>query len=545
MKMRNGLQVFDQCGGRAIWRRSLILIFVIMAYCRTPAMAQRNEAGKEIAKELLRALIESQLERQGRETFGPGRPVPPVIGEIPRPTQATPEMIQIRRILASMSQDTNALSAVVSEEGRRNPDLRRLTADMIQFQGIVRAGQQRADRENNHLAMQLVIQNIDQAWKPLAHQIGTTRSSSVTLRQTAERISQLDAQACQMLGIRDQFNMRELVRAADVLSADIRTLTDEVNYNGSLSPDRSRLLGRLRKLQDQATLFANLAAGGGQFQAVVAEYRNLFQAWQVLRPELDQYPARTVSRTAARIQETHRTIHQLLRLEFSFDQAMVQKMAETLERELTELYRSITLEQMLSLTDNRSLPAAADELFGTAQNLTDIVTRKESLPAVGEAWLYLQERWELFEFYLVTIRTPEIRRRVEGVSQSIDLLQDAIGVTVTFDRRVLSRQAATLEGMADHLQLIIRRWLNRSGQQDVALGTQIQRLSERCRELTQLINTGRDQGTLVLKCDEIITDWQQLRPALNRCETEEKEPVEQTIDAFIPALIQLHTMLEN
>ena len=103
----------------------------------------------------------------------------------------------------------------------------------------------------------------------------------------------------------------------------------------------------------------------------------------------------------------------------------------------------------------------------------------------------------------------------------------------------------TLEGMADHLQLIIRRWLNRSGQQDVALGTQIQRLSERCRELTQLINTGRDQGTLVLKCDEIITDWQQLRPALNRCETEEKEPVEQTIDAFIPALIQLHTMLEN
>jgi hypothetical protein len=124
---------------------------------------------------------------------------------------------------------------------------------------------------------------------------------------------------------------------------------------------------------------------------------------------------------------------------------MVQKMAETLERELTELYRSITLEQMLSLTDNRSLPAAADELFGTAQNLTDVVTRKEALPAVGEAWLYLQERWELFEFYLVTIRTPEIRRRIEGVSQSIDFLQDAIGVVVTFDRRVLSRQAATLE----------------------------------------------------------------------------------------------------
>jgi hypothetical protein len=56
----------------------------------------------------------------------------------------------------------------------------------------------------------------------------------------------------------------------------MRTLTDEVSYNGSLSPDRGRLLARLRKLQDQAALFANLAAGGGQFQAVVAEYRNCF-----------------------------------------------------------------------------------------------------------------------------------------------------------------------------------------------------------------------------------------------------------------------------
>lgn len=531
--------------GHLVPRLIMVLVFVSTACCQTPVMAQRNDAGKEIAKELLRALIESQLERQGRESFGPGRPVPPVIGEIPRPAQATPEMVQIRRILASMAQDTNALSAVVSEEGRRNPELRRLTADVIQFQGVVRAAQQRADRENNHLAVQLLIQNLDQTWKPLAHQVSATRGISTTLRQTAERISQLDAQVCQILGIRDQFNMRELVRAADVLSADMRTLVDEVSYNGSSSPDRGRIVARLRKLQDQATLFANLVAGGGQFQTVVVEYRNLFQSWQALRPELDQYSARSVSRTAARIQETHRTIHQLLRLEFSFDQVMVQKMSETLERELTELYRSITLEQMMSLTDSRSLPAVADELFGTAQNLTDVVTRKEALPAVGEAWLYLQERWELLEFYLVSIRTPEIRRRIEGINQSIDMLQDAIGVTVTFDRRTIARQAAMLEGLADHLQATVRRWLSRPGQQDVSLGTQFQRFSERCHEMTQFVATGHDQAALALKCDEIIAEWQQLRTALSRCETEEKESIEQTIDEFIPALIRFRTMLEN
>ena len=74
---------------------------------------------------------------------------------------------------------------------------------------------------------------------------------------------------------------------------------------------------------------------------------------------------------------------------------------------------------------------------------------------------------------------------------------------------------------------------------------QFQRFSERCDEMTQFVVTGRDQGALVLKCDEIIADWQQLRTALSRCETEEKESIEQTIDEFIPALIRLRTMLEN
>lgn len=539
------LNLINRRGHRVPWQLIMMLTFIFLVYRQTPVMAQKNDAGKEIAKELLRALIESQLERQGRESFGPGRPVTPVIGEIPRPAQATPEMTQIRRLLTSMVQDTNALSAVLSEEGRRNPELRRLTADVIRFQGFVRAAQQQADRENNHMAMQLLIQNLDQTWKPLAHQVNATRGISTTLRQTAERISQLDAQICQIMGIKDQFNVRELVRAADVLTAEMRTLVDEVTYNGSLSPDRGRLVARLRKLQDQATLFANLVAGGSQFQTVVVEYRNMFQSWQTLRPEMDQYSARSVSRTTARIQETHRTIHQILRLEFSFDQMMVRKMSEQLERELTELYRSITLEQMMSLADNRSLPSHADELFGTAQNLTDVVTRKEALPAVGEAWLYLQERWELFEFYLVSIRTPETRRRIESISQSIDMLQDAIGVTVNFDRRTLSRQAATIEGLADHLLQTVRRWLSRPGHQDVSLGKQFQNFSELCHEMTQLVSTGRDQGILVLKCDEIISEWQQLRTALGRCETEEKESIEQIIDEFIPALIRLRTMLEN
>ncbi len=362
------------------------------------ARAQKNETGKEIARGLLRGLIESQLERQGREIYGPGRPIPPNVGQIPQPQQPTPEMQQIRRSLAALNQESATLSTLVIEESKRNPNLRGLVADAINFQAITAATKQRADRENHHMSLQLTVQSMDQSWRPLAYQLSTVRGVSPALRENTERISRLNAQICQTLGIREQFNSRELVRAADLLAADLGTLADEVSYANSTAANRARLVIRLRRLQEQTTLLANVAVSGAQFPTVVTEYQSLFQAWQALRQELDPFSARTVTQTVARIQTTHRTIHQLLRLEFGFDQILVQRMAESLDRDITELYRTITLEQIMLLPDNRSLPTAADALSGMTQNLADIVARRESLQSVGEAWLYLDEQWQLLNF---------------------------------------------------------------------------------------------------------------------------------------------------
>ena len=70
-------------------------------------------------------------------------------------------------------------------------------------------------------------------------------------------------------------------------------------------------------------------------------------------------------------------------------------------------------------------------------------------------------------------------------------------------------------------------------------------MSNRCRELGQLLAGNRDQANLAAKCDEIIALWQQLRPRLSECQTDELESIDQTIDSFIPALIRLRNMLED
>ncbi len=536
----------DSVGNPLSLRRLLTAPFLLLcAALLAGRVATADDKGKEIAKGLLKALIESQMERQGRESFRPGQPVPPVHVDIPRPVQATAEMVQIRRLLASLNQETATLTAQLNADSRRSPNARNLLPDALQFQAASTATLQRAERENNHLVLQLPLQTLDQSWKPLAHKIASTQGTSAATRECTDRISRLDAQACQILGIREQFNGRELVRAADLLAADLKTLTDEVSYSGSANAKTQRLIPRMRRLQEQATLFANLSASGAQFPTVVAEYRILFQSWQAVRPELDQFPVRSITRSVSRIQETHQTIHQLLRLDFGIDLALVQKMAEALERDITDLYRTVTLEQVMTLPDSRSLPSSADALFGMAQNLSDVVARKEPLQAVGEAWLYLDEQWHLFEFYLSPIHTPDTCRRIEGLSQSIASLKNAIGVSVVFDRNQVLQQTASLESLTEHLHETVHRWLTRPGQKAAGLIEKTHQLEERCVELAALANSSRDRAAIAAKCDEIIVVWQTVRPELNNCQTEERESIEQIVDDFVPAMIHLRTMMEE
>ncbi len=520
----------------------------VVIHCLVPcvAMAQRDDAAKEIARGLLRALIESQLEKQGRSHVHPGQqgqPLPPAPGQIPQPAQPTTECQQIRTLLATMVQEANALTALLSNDSRRNPEVRNRLADAVSFEALVTAAKQQADRHNHHLSMQVAVQALDQTWKPLSYQLTALHGLSQQTKEAIDRMNRMDAQLCQLFGIQEQFNSRDLVRAADLLAADLRTLTDDVGYATTTTDSRSRLVASLVRHQERAAYFANLAATGARFQTVVAEYQNLHQAWQGLRADLDQYAARGVTRTVARIEETHRTLHQLLRLEYRFDEPFVRRLAAGIDRDITDLFRTITLEQIMTLPDSRSLPVAADALLGNCANLIDVIERRESLQNVGEAWLYLDEQWQLFAYYLNPVQVAETRRRVEGISQSLETLKTAIGVSVAYDRTAVKQQAAAVDSLADLLQTTCGRWLIRPGQQNVALAAAVQKLADRSKQLTALATANRDRTAILATCDDVIGLWQQIRPQLSQCQTQERESLEQIVDELTPALLHLHTML--
>ena len=225
------------------------------------------------------------------------------------------------------------------------------------------------------------------------------------------------------------------------------------------------------------------------------------------------------------------------------DNALIQQMSENMQRDMVELFRAITLEQMLLLRDSRSISAAADALLGTAQNLGDVIARHEDHNAVVEAWLYLEEAWQLFVYYVGPIRDPGTMGRVDSLAQSVESLRNSLGVAVAYDPRMVSQEAVSLHALADQLQDSVRKWQAQPDQQDATVSRDMNLLEARCRELESLTAGGRNRDAAHHKSDEILVLWQQLRPRILQCRTAERDALLRIADSFTSELVRMHMML--
>ena len=92
------------------------------------------QKGRDIAEGLLKALIESQLDKSRRRNGGtlkdPFGPAKGGRGNV-APRSLTPQMQQLRPITASFSQEVSTLSTLLQTDARRSVEARRRLPDVI------------------------------------------------------------------------------------------------------------------------------------------------------------------------------------------------------------------------------------------------------------------------------------------------------------------------------------------------------------------------------------------------------------------------------
>ena len=493
------------------------------------------QSGDDLAKGLLRALIESRLEKDRRRRVGrdPFRPV----------GQATREIEQLRTISATYAQEATALSAVLNTDARRDYHVREHLPATLQFEATAAVVRQQTAAARNHATLADTYRQLNSQWLTLSHQLRHQHGVSPQAIAILDRIGILDQQYCALLGIQQQFDHRQLVRAADLLSAELRHLGEALQYAVPASATRARLIRNLQRLQQQAGYFANLAADNPQLEQVVREYQRLYQSWVGLEVDLDRYRNRSVTRGVQRVAAAQQTVHGLLRLDFGLDKRLVQHLIRDVETAMTELFQQITLADLMNLADSDEVASAADTAYGTLQHLADVVNRDETPRDIGEAWVFMDEAWDLLAYYLSPVRNPGVQHQLEVIARQLAGLQDTVGATVAWDDREMAQRSAALETTAEGIRLAIQRWHQSAGITDQHRSHEAQELISHCHELEQLIFGHRPPAEILAECNHVIEAWQHLRPYLRECQTAERNTLEQLAAAFTPELIRIRTAL--
>lgn len=536
----------NQCTKRR-HQTSLVAAVLVIGILMSPYSGVcRAQSGRDVAEGLLKALIESQLDKSRRrsgsrpDSFGPasGR------GNL-RPGGVTSQMQQLRPILASFAQETATLSALLQTDSRRSIAARRQLPDVIRLQANATALNQRARTQNDHRHILDDFRGLNSEWSSLAHQLGHCKGLSAQTTACMRRVGALDAKYCSLLGIQEQFDNRELVQAAYTLTTYVKDLIDDVQAQ-PLSRNASRQLMRgLGELSQKADYFAGLVSRGSSYQTVMTEYQEVYQSWIRLEASMSELSGHSIARSLRRIRDSHQKIHQILRIEMGIDKNHVLNLVHEVDHQVVELFRTMTLEQLMKLPDGGAVPDAADALLGTIQNVDDHIHRDESPQSIGEAWVYADEAWNQFEFYVSPLQTGAVPLQLRSIDATMRSLQQALGVTVQYDRRTLVQNASSLENLAARLVTTLKRWQTRPGQHDRSLVSRAQQLVDAFHHIEQALASGQDMGHHLGDCDEAIALWQQIRPALKTCDTAEREQFDYIVATLTPELVRLRTMLNE
>ena len=318
-------------------RLTFCVLTGLMLLPATPPRASAQD-GEDIARGLLRALIESQLEKANRKNRNLPDPFRTPLTQ--QRGTLTAEMQKLRPVAASFAQESATLAALLNTDARRNYAIRNHLARAVELQAEATALNQQAASKLNHLLVLNGFRSLNSGWTALSHQLENSQGVGPQTKKVIGRMDKLDQQYCSILEIKPTFNNARLTQEAYSLDAHLNDLVDDVRYHSRRRDTNQQLLHRLGRLHQQAGFFARMTSGAASYETLVRQYKDLYSDWTVVQPELRRFQDHLMIRNARRIQDGHHKIHELLGMPLPVDGHILTTLATDAQTELVNISRS-------------------------------------------------------------------------------------------------------------------------------------------------------------------------------------------------------------
>ncbi len=514
-----------------------------------------RDGGRENVDDLLRTLIQTELERRSQDRGSIGDPLRnnslPPISNSPRPQLSAPtrEMQAAQQVLANVSRDADQLAVLLNQDMQRVPGVRPYLDDVLRLRARVSILAERSRRFNDHQDILPDLQELDREWRLLSYRLAQLRGLDTRTITQIQRLNTYAKELGRSFEISPQLDRRELLRKCAALSADIHNLMDDIEIEVPRSQQQIDLLLRGRRIEQQATLVANMVADTGDYQRVIGSYKEFQRVWYPFATDLRPLNNRYIERSVRRVNEVDSSIHELLWLPHRMDREKLLYLSSVLKRDVDDFFVRAPLKLMIELPNNDQVLAIADEFYGVCENFTDVVKRGEDVQQMVDAYRYIEDSWRSFSSIFRPLKSQAAQQVLAEIGLNIVSLGQSLqvqggGYDGGYNTRDALSIAASLDNLSRHLDNDIGQWLSirTVNYRDYALQDS-SRFRQRCQRIHELLARGSDQRSLGLEADELAKDWKRVYEHIERCTTSDKIHLQRQASQISPQVVELRTIL--
>ncbi|MEM7314064.1 MAG: hypothetical protein AAF497_13030 [Planctomycetota bacterium] len=487
----------------------------------------RQERRRDFIENLLRAVIESQVDSQNARQTQPGRqivvPGQPRVVVQPRPNvTVSPQMVNLRRYVNSMGAECDNLIQDLRTHSATVPQVLPLLGDVIQIRANINVIQQQCNTYQSIEPIRPQVVRLDRDWRALKHHLGQLQLRP-DCQQRITRCHTHHQELCGVYDLQPQFPRQQLAGLVNEMHADIQHLVQDIYYECRNHPQFTTLLQDGRTLQAKIERFTPLVRGGN-YDQVVAAFKNCRTQWRRFSHQALQIASPRIRHDVCHIEDHIRQAADLLMLPVEFDREYTTDVCGWVDAEVNQILREITLADLLECDKPAQLIAAARQFRTRCNTFTKGIGRdNRPFDKLRLDYRELDSAWNTLNTQCRGLTNQDIIRRLDEIQYTMGVLQPTFGVAPVIPHWQLVNMSAELSQMANQIQLDVHRF--DAGRYDNKTYRNL------CRQCDDLHNAANKLHTMIVQkpranfrpqMKKCFKQWTDVRDLLRKCPPQDR-----------------------
>ena len=527
-----------------------LLVTLTLSFATTAVQAQDRAARRELVEDLLRGLIEAQMNKNRQPQHDHdhnGNAVRP--GQRP-PSQprvvveTSPQMVKVRGHLKNWNSTCHDLIDEIRHHEHESPKLRPLLADALKVQANIELLNRKAQLYPTVEPLVADFQIVDADWRMLSYRLKNSGALSSECSTFINSINNLDKQMCGLMNVQPQVNRRELMRLAGKLSSDYDHLLHDVYYVARHAKGGRELMIRGKNLQSMMHQSVSLLSRG-DYETIVEAYTQCIGEWKAFSGQLHKFRDERLRRSIADIETTGRLISEQLWLPVQVDRNYLANIVSTVARDAGSVFDSVTLTQLLGHRTPGGALGAAREFNIACENFNNSIKSNKSLEQLAFDFRDFEGRWQAVHRLYHDFGVESVDDRLEEIEFAMVTLKETFGEAPAMDYAQLVQLTADLDAYCRqtahdvHKRIVQPRYNNEF---HAEICESADRLASSVNVLHR--NVLQNPRVQLTRADfnDMFRSYNAFKPMLKKCKSQDKLVLARLLSQIEPLMVKLQVV---